>query len=162
MVILRCCMPPAYLTAEWRDTVRNCLAVTDLERKSDMEQISITRFTPEKIGYRDRGIMKWLGMMLSDHSEALKKEEIDDQLIEVKAKEKMDEEEIAGVLYQAFVTDSPVCIQANVIRNGNYYKDLECKISGYVDNRIYLFLKRWAGDQLYTGGNKKCGDDEHA
>ncbi|GEN89158.1 hypothetical protein MKY30_18960 [Oceanobacillus sp. FSL W8-0428] len=106
-----------------------------------MEQISITRFTPEKIGYRDRGIMKWLGMMLSDHSEALKKEEIDDQLIEVKAKEKMDEEEIAGVLYQAFVTDSPVCIQANVIRNGNYYKDLECKISGYVDNRIYLFLK---------------------
>ncbi len=59
----------------------------------------------------------------------------------MKAKEKMDEEEIAGVLYQAFVTDSPVCIQANVIRNGNYYKDLECKISGYVDNRIYLFLK---------------------
>ncbi|MCT1905321.1 hypothetical protein [Oceanobacillus sojae] len=106
-----------------------------------MEQISITHFTPEKIGYKDRGIMKWLGMMLSDHSEALKKEEVDDQLIQVKEKEKMGEEEIASVLYQAFVTDSPVLIQANVIRNGNYYKDLECKISGYVENRIYLFLK---------------------
>lgn len=61
----------------------------------NMEKISITRVTPEQFGYKDRGIMKWLGMMLSDHSEALKKEEMNDQLIEVKAKEEMTEEAIA-------------------------------------------------------------------
>lgn len=106
-----------------------------------MEKISITRITPEQFGYKDRGIVKWLGMMLSDHSEALKKEEMTNQLIEIEAKEKMTEEEIAAVLYKAFVTDSPVLIQANVMKNGNYYKDLECKISGYVENQICFILK---------------------
>ncbi|GAA0339389.1 hypothetical protein ACFQ4Z_08125 [Oceanobacillus oncorhynchi subsp. oncorhynchi] len=106
-----------------------------------MEKISITRVTPEQFGYKDRGIMKWLGMMLSDHSEALKKEEMNDHLIEVKAKEEMTEEAIANVLNQAFVTNSPVLIQANVMRNGNYYKDLECKVSGYGEGQIHLFLK---------------------
>ncbi|WP_080874452.1 hypothetical protein [Oceanobacillus timonensis] len=106
-----------------------------------MEKISITRVTPEQFGYQDRGIVKWLGMMLSDHSEALKKEEMNEQLIEVKAKEAMSEEAIAKVLYQAFVTDSPVLIQANVMRNGHYYKDLECKVSGYMEEQIHLFLK---------------------
>lgn len=107
----------------------------------NVEKISITRVTPEQFGYKDRGIMKWLGMMLSDHSEALKKEEMNDHLIEVKAKEEMTEEAIANVLNQAFVTNSPVLIQANVMRNGNYYKDLECKVSGYGEGQIHLFLK---------------------
>ncbi|WP_040981158.1 hypothetical protein [Oceanobacillus jeddahense] len=106
-----------------------------------MEQISVTRVTPEQFGYKDRGMVKWLGMMLSDHSEALKKEEADDQLMEVEAKEEMMEEEIAKVLYKAFTTGSPVLIQANVMQNGNYYKDLECKVSGYTENQIHLFLK---------------------
>lgn len=106
-----------------------------------MEQISITRITPEQFGYKDRGIVKWLGMMLSDHSEALKKEEVNNQLLEVKTKREMAEEEIAQVLYQAFITDSPIFIQANVMRDGNYYKDLECKIAGYVENQIHLYLK---------------------
>lgn len=110
-----------------------------------MEKISITRVTPEQFGYKDRGVMKWLGMMLSDHSEALKKEEMNDQLIEVKAKEEMTEEAIAKVLNQAFATNSPVLIQANVMRNGNYYKDLECKVSGYGEGQIHLFLKDGRG-----------------
>lgn len=105
-----------------------------------MERIPITRLTPEQLGYKDRGIVKWLGMMLSDHSEALKKEKMKNQLIEIEAKEEMTEVEIANVLYKAFVTGTPVLIQANVMRNGNYYKDLECKISGYKENQIYLLL----------------------
>lgn len=106
-----------------------------------MEKTTITRVTPEQLGYKDRGIVKWLGMMLSDHTEALKKEEMNNQLIEVEAKEEMTEEEIAKVLYKAFVTDSPVSIQANVMHNGNYYRDLQCKVSGYVEEQIYLLLK---------------------
>lgn len=102
---------------------------------------SITRVTPDQLGYKDRGIVKWFGMMLSDHSEALKKAERSNQLSEVAAKTEMNVEEISSVLYKAYVTDYPVLIQANVIRNGNYYKDIECKVIGYRDNRICLFLK---------------------
>lgn len=106
-----------------------------------MEKISITQITPEQFGYKDRGIVKWFGMMLSDHSEALKKEAMNSRQIEIKAKEEMTEGEIANVLHKAFVTNTPILIQANVMRDGNYYKDLECKVSGYVENQIYFILK---------------------
>lgn len=102
---------------------------------------SVTRVTPDQLGYKDRGIVKWFGMMLSDHSEALKKEEKANQLIDIPAKEEMTEEEISRVLYRAFVTGHPVLIQANVLCDGNYYNDLQCKVVGYIGNKIGLFLK---------------------
>jgi len=102
---------------------------------------SITRATPDQLGYKDRGIVKWIGMMLSDHSEALKKEELQSQLIEVEAKEEMTNEAVSRVLYKAFMMAAPVLIQANVLRNGNYYKDLECKVVSYFENKICLVLK---------------------
>ncbi len=58
---------------------------------------------------------------MSDHSEALKKEKINNQPIKIEAKEEMTEEEIAKVLYKAFISDFPISIQANVMPNGNYY-----------------------------------------
>src|SRR5690625_4449469 len=102
---------------------------------------SIIRVTPDQLGYKDRGIVKWFGMILSDHSEALKKEKVNDQLIEVKAKEEMTEEQVATILYKAFMTNSPVLIQANVMRNGNYYSDLACKVNGQMENQVYLITK---------------------
>ncbi len=108
----------------------------------NVEEISIIRITPEQIGYKDRGIMKWMGLMLSDHNDALKREAEDGQLIEVKPKREMSEEEISQVLYRAFATNSPVAIQANALRkDGNYYKDVQCMVTGYADNQIHLTLK---------------------
>ncbi len=108
----------------------------------NMEEVNIIRITPEQFGYKDRGIMKWIGLMLSDHTEALKKEAEDSRQIEVKPKKEMSEEDIAQTLYQAFSSDSPVAIQANVLRrDGNYYKDVQCMVSGYADNHIHLSLK---------------------
>lgn len=106
-----------------------------------MEEVHITRITPEQFGYEDRGIVKWLGMLLSDHTEALKQEKKKNQLREIKAKVEMTEVEKANILYKAFTTGSPVLIQANIVKNGNYYKDLACKVSGYADNQIYFILK---------------------
>ncbi|GIN74048.1 hypothetical protein J14TS2_45230 [Bacillus sp. J14TS2] len=107
-----------------------------------MEEVNIIRITPEQIGYKDRGIMKWMGLMLSDHNEALKKEKVDSRLIEVEPKKEMTEEEISQVLYQAFINNIPVAIQANALKkDGNYYKDVECMVSGYTDNQIHLSLK---------------------
>ncbi|WP_368655124.1 hypothetical protein AB4Y30_08925 [Ornithinibacillus sp. 4-3] len=106
-----------------------------------MEEVHIIRITPEQFGYEDRGIVKWLGMLLSDHTEALKQERKKNQLREIKAKVEMTEVEKANILYKAFTTGSPVLIQANIVTNGNYYKDLACKVSGYADNQIYFILK---------------------
>ncbi|WP_269411386.1 hypothetical protein [Lentibacillus daqui] len=43
------------------------------------------------------------------------------------------------------LASSPLVIQANVVRNGNYYRDLQFKVSGYVENQVCLyFLKEGA------------------
>lgn len=102
---------------------------------------NIIKATPEDLDYQDRGIVKWLGMMLSDHSEALKKESLRDKRIEVKPKKEMTEMEISNILYNAFVNEMPVLIQANALNNGYYYHDLQCKVFGNIENRIYLQLK---------------------
>ncbi|MCD8506650.1 MAG: hypothetical protein LRY37_06590 [Alkalibacterium thalassium] len=37
-------------------------------------QEDVIKLSPDALGYKDRGKMKWMGMMLSDHAEALKKQ----------------------------------------------------------------------------------------
>lgn len=101
----------------------------------------VTLLNPDKLGYKDRGKMKWLGMMLSDHSEALKKMKAEDQQFDIPAKEEMTMEEVSTVLYEAYVTKSPVAIQANVLRNGQFYPDVDCLVLGYLGEKIILELK---------------------
>lgn len=105
-----------------------------------MEQ-PIVRLTPDQLGYKDRGKLKWMGMMLSDHSEALKKEKLAIEYSEPKQKERMNMSEVGELLYKAYVNDLPIRIQANVLNNGKYYQDLECKITGYIEDKIYFLLK---------------------
>lgn len=104
-------------------------------------ELPIIRVTPDQLGYKDRGIMKWLGMMLSDHSEALKKEKRANDFSEPKKKKRMLESEIGKLLYQAYTANLPIQMQANVLRGGNYYPDLQCKVTGYVEDKIYFLLK---------------------
>ncbi len=104
-----------------------------------MSDYTITRFTPERIGYKDRGILKWQGMMLSDHTEALKK--MKNEVSVIAGKDEMNAIEISQVLHRAYATNSPVSIQANIIRNGSYYKDVVCKVAGYGRGKIHLMLK---------------------
>ncbi len=103
-----------------------------------MENYTITHFTPESIGYKDRGILKWQGMILADQTDALKR--IDNEIEEVEGKEEMSEVEISQVLHRAFVMRYPIAIQANIIRNGSFYKDVICKVTGYGGNKINLQL----------------------
>lgn len=91
-------------------------------------------------GYTDRKMAKWQGFLLSDHTAALHELELEEFRI-TNPKEEQSMEEIGKMLYQAYVTDSPVLIQANVLNNGNYYQDLACKIIGYSEDEIYLLLK---------------------
>lgn len=100
----------------------------------------IIRLTPDELGYKDRGKMKWLGLMLSDHLDALKVMDRKDNREEPKAKRLMSEKEISQYLQKAYINRIPIIIQANVLNNGNYYPDLYCLVLGFKDNRIFLLL----------------------
>jgi len=115
-----------------------------------MEEYSITRFTPERIGYKDRGILKWQGMILADQTDALRK--MESEITEIEGKEEMSEVEISQVLHRAFSSDYPVAIQANILRNGSFYNDVICKVAGYGGNKIHL--------QLIDGRKTRCSLEE--
>ena len=96
---------------------------------------------PDKLGYKDRGKVKWQGLILPHQTEAYKKIAEEEANMEVKQKEEMSQEQISEVLYEAFVTKSPVAIQASVLRDGNYYPDVICMVVGHLGDKIILQLK---------------------
>lgn len=104
-------------------------------------EVEIIKLTPDQLGYKDRGKMKWQGLMLSDHLDALKKMKKADDIGEPKQKEWLSEIELAEKLQLAYINKSPIVMQANVLRNGNYFQDLECMVLGYADDKIYFRLK---------------------
>jgi len=97
---------------------------------------------PDDMGYKDRGKLKWEGLMLSDHVDALKKLKDPEELIEHEPKEEQDEQTISEHLYYAYVNKLPITIQADVVnKHGNYYRDVSCIVVGQGANIIYLYLK---------------------
>lgn len=101
----------------------------------------IVTFTPDQLGYKDRGKMKWLGLILSDHTEAIKKVQREGAQLEPEGKIIMTEEDISIVLLQAYLRKVPVAIQANKLKNGHFYPDIKCLVKGINDNHIILTLK---------------------
>lgn len=101
----------------------------------------VVRLTPDQLGYKDRGKMKWLGLMLSDHSELLKVMEDSENEKYVQPKPKQSLVEIGEILAHAHHIGEPVSIQANILQNGTYFKDVPCIVSGTHEEKIYLLLK---------------------
>lgn len=101
----------------------------------------IVRLTPDQLGYKDRGKMKWQGLMLSDHSESLKKMNQEGLEQEVEAKPLQSLAAIGEILSEAYQTGQPIAIQANILQNGHYFKDVSCIVSGTYEEKIYLLLK---------------------
>lgn len=112
----------------------------------------IIKMTPDQLGYKDRGKMKWLGLMLSDHLEALKAIEDEDKKGDPIAKELMSEIDISERLQIAYVNKSPIILQADILTNGHFYPDLECMVLGYKEDKIYFKLK--------DGRQTKCKLDQ--
>lgn len=101
----------------------------------------IIHFTPDQLGYKDRGKMKWLGLMLSDHSESLYKMTEEEKRGEIKAKPKQTLVEISEKLAEAYHLKKPIAIQANILQNGSYFHDIPCLVSGVFEEKIFLILK---------------------
>ncbi|WP_161878543.1 hypothetical protein [Alkalibacterium sp. MB6] len=101
----------------------------------------IIRLSPDALGYKDRGKMKWMGMMLSDHAEALKKQTQANQQKEVLPKKKMPLEDMGAFLHRSYTHKKPVAIQLDVIKDGRYMPDIEGFVIGYKEKNIFIKLK---------------------
>ena len=98
-------------------------------------------YTPDELGYKDRGKKKWTGLMLSDHTEALKKvmEETTNKHDMTVSKPEMSEKEISKILMVAYTNNRPVKIKSNNMNvNNELYPDVECMVKGYKNEHIYL------------------------
>ena len=105
-----------------------------------MADVEIIKMTPDELGYKDRGIMKWQGLILASHRDGLDKMDKGDKQGKPQAKEQMSEIEISEYLQQSYLNKRPVSIQANVLRDGHFYPDVNCIIVGFQDEDIYLLL----------------------
>lgn len=101
----------------------------------------ITRVTPDQLGYQDRGKMKWMGLMLSHHLDLLREIDEKDKIGPPISKEKMTEIDISEILQVAYLNSKPIILQADILKDNNFYPDLKCMVLGYHDDKIYFQLK---------------------
>nr|WP_221676234.1 hypothetical protein [Enterococcus gilvus] len=97
--------------------------------------------------YQDRGLLKWLGFYLSDHTEKIDKEKELSKNVNI-AKSQMESNKIQEILAQSALKRLPVSIQKEERDLEGYYPD---DIVGLIDG----------GDELglYISG-QKVGYDE--
>ncbi|MFD1400254.1 DNA-directed RNA polymerase subunit beta [Lacticaseibacillus suilingensis] len=89
--------------------------------------------------YPDRGMKKWLGWILSDHSAYMESQAIDEKPTPEKPEQKASV--IDQILQTAWEQGQVVAIQLNALYDGQYRRDLEGPILGYADGQIYLQRK---------------------
>lgn len=95
-------------------------------------------FMEAKQVYQDRGMMKWIGFYLSDHTAVMDQESKERNHINIE-KEQMTLEEIGEVLQQAYLKNKRIAIQLETLNDeGNYLNDLVGKIFGQKEEQIYL------------------------
>ncbi|GAA0363429.1 hypothetical protein GCM10008932_14830 [Alkalibacterium iburiense] len=98
----------------------------------------IVVLSPDALGYKDRGKMKWMGMMLSDHAEALKRQKKETISKEILPKEKQPIEQISTLLFQSYAHKKPLAIQLDTIQDGKYLPDIQGFIIGFNDKTLYI------------------------
>lgn len=95
-------------------------------------------FMAAKRVYHDRGMMKWIGFYLSDHTAVLNKEANQRKQLYLD-KGQMSMEAIGECLQVAYLQNKRVAIQLEALDSeGQFFPDLIGKISGQKEQHIYL------------------------
>lgn len=90
------------------------------------------------IEYNDRGLLKWAGFYLSDHTERIDAD-VEQRVNQNLAKEQMTTEEITAILNVAVLKRKTVCIQKEERDSEGYYPDdIIGKINGYDELGIFV------------------------
>lgn len=85
--------------------------------------------------YQDRGMLKWQGFFLSDHTSALNKEKEEQRPIR---RSKQSEDEISRHLMQAWQSKQKVTLQLEEVDDDQVPQELSGVIAGYRENEIVV------------------------
>lgn len=114
----------------------------------------VTRFLHE---YHDRGMMKWNGFYLSDHTSKFKKMAKTDQINrDRKHSEQMSEAEIVAVINQAVIKKQVVTVERNIRNLNNEIPEFIIGIiDGFMDDEIFVGQKGIKLEEIYSIKVKK-------
>lgn len=86
--------------------------------------------------YQDRGMKKWAGFFLSDHTAMINKETRQKSVLD---QAEMSREECGKVLGLAFGQQEPVAVQLKEVdENGNRPEEIVGFVRGYVEDRVVI------------------------
>lgn len=98
--------------------------------------------------YDDRGMVKWAGFYLSEHTDLMNKDD-KKRLTSPSQKPQMELGEINKIMEEARLKDKSVCIQMEARDlNGNYYPDIIGKIKGFDELGIYMEETKIGYDEI--------------
>lgn len=88
--------------------------------------------------YDDRGMMKWMGFYLSEHTTEMEKEALLRNKVWAR-KESMNEIQIGTILNEAFQNHQIVTIQLSELNvEGSAFEDIIGSIEGFDENTLYV------------------------
>ena len=88
--------------------------------------------------YHDRGMLKWQGFFLSDHTSALKKEAAQPV---PDLRPEMNQSEIGRILNDSWESCTKVSIQLNQVNGNAVPVEIHGYVKGYQDDKICLSVK---------------------
>ena len=98
--------------------------------------------------YQDRGMKKWQGLMLSDHTAAINRSKLDLDKVYIK-KKTMTQEESSELLMYAYANHKLVSVQLKELdADGNVQPDIVGVVEGYNIDDIIVSSKRISLDNI--------------
>lgn len=102
------------------------------------DETAMELFLEAKQNYQDRGMIKWIGFYLSDHTALLNKDN-QQRHKENPQKPQLTLEEISSLLQQSYTMNKRIALQLEELDNErNYYDDLVGRVIGQKEQTIYL------------------------
>ncbi|WP_125770317.1 DNA-directed RNA polymerase subunit beta [Companilactobacillus furfuricola] len=93
----------------------------------------------EKWLYNDRGMLKWMGWLLSDHSAFMEKSRTQETDKEIKPQ--MDQQQISRNLASAWEDGAMISIQMNTIEVNSFIPEIKGQVIGFNAGQIYVLLE---------------------
>ncbi|EOH91825.1 hypothetical protein [Enterococcus pallens] len=102
------------------------------------DETAMELFLEAKQNYQDRGMIKWIGFYLSDHTALLTKDN-KQRYKENLQKPQQTLEEISQLLQQSYIQNKRIALQLEALDSERkYYDDLIGRVIGQKDQLIYL------------------------
>ena len=117
--------------------------------KQEFDPNLVTQFLNQ---YQDRGMMKWQGFYLSDHTASLNKVDREDEIkLNRRHSEQMALSEIEGCLSQALEKSQVVRVKRSLQdQNGYVAPFIEGKIEGYYQDKLMIGGEFIAINEIYA------------